>query len=101
MGGAAAPRMWAALSLGWALGEAHPWAPGGAGGTFGLSHGHGLLDPPAVGVPSGGQGRAPRRKTAPSAVLTRRGSPESKASGRSWAPGSQTLMGPMAEASWY
>lgn len=29
------------------------------------------------------------------------GSPDLKASGRSWAPGSQALMGPTAEASWY
>lgn len=29
------------------------------------------------------------------------GSPDLKASALSWAPGSQALMGPMAEASWY
>lgn len=29
------------------------------------------------------------------------GSPDLKASGQSWVPGSQALMGPMAEASWY
>ena len=28
-------------------------------------------------------------------------SPDLKAAGLSWAPGSQALMGPMAEASWY
>lgn len=64
----------------------------------------GSLTPPAVEVPRWGQlGELPQgpREAPPPAVLTRRGSPALKASGRSWAPGSQTLMGPVAEASWY
>lgn len=74
-------------------------SPGGAGGT-----GQGTEEEDSPGrrrqmLCGLLQGRP--REGPPPAVLTRRGSPELKASGRSWAPGSQTLMGPMAEASWY
>lgn len=43
----------------------------------------------------------PARHAGPLAPAPRGGSPDLKASGLSWAPGSQALMGPMAEASWY
>lgn len=43
----------------------------------------------------------PARHMGPLAPAPRGGSPDLKASGLSWAPGSQALMGPTAEASWY
>lgn len=53
-------------------------------------------------APTRGLGRPGAHGRCPSSQRPHGGaSPDLKAAGPSWAPGSQALMGPMAEASWY